>query len=75
MGGQQPPPRNSLLLVHHHVAGARHVVLVQPLHVQPDVVAGLRVLAPLVVHLAREYLPGARVRGGVGREEDTVTPP
>eukprot|EP00665_Eupelagonemidae_sp_cell47_P000272 gene272-biopygen3008 len=71
LGGEGPRLlQGPVLLVDHHVAGARHVVLVQPLDVQADVVPRLRVLAALVVHLAREHLAGARVGGGVGREKD-----
>ncbi len=39
----------SVLLVHHDVAGAGHVVLVETLDVEADVVAGVGDLDALVV--------------------------
>mmetsp|Transcript_23528 Transcript_23528/g.54456 ORF Transcript_23528/g.54456 Transcript_23528/m.54456 type:complete len:308 (+) Transcript_23528:361-1284(+) len=59
-----------VLLVDHHVADARHVLLVEALNVQADVVARLGQLVPRVVHLNREDLAAARVSGGVGWHED-----
>merc|ERR1719375_2552852 len=58
-----------VLLVHHHVARPRHVLLVETLDVHADVVARARRILALVVHLHREHLAAARVRGRVRREE------
>merc|ERR1719191_1133989 len=58
-----------VLLVDHHVARPRHVLLVETLDVHPDVVAGAGGVLALVVHLHREDLAAARVRGRVRREE------
>merc|ERR1719408_742307 len=58
-----------VLLVHHHVARARHVVLLETLHVHADVVTRARRVLALVVHLHREHLAAARVRRGVRRQE------
>merc|ERR1719214_416340 len=61
--------KRRVLLVHHDVAGPRHVLLVQTLDVHADVVARAGRLLALVVHLDREDLAAARVRGRVRREE------
>merc|ERR1719359_150741 len=58
-----------VLLVDHHVAGPRHVLLVETLDVHADVVARAGGVLALVVHLHREDLAAARVRGRVRREE------
>merc|ERR1719326_2288303 len=58
-----------VLLVDHHVARPRHVLLVETLDVHADVVAGAGRVLALVVHLHREHLAAARVRGRVRREE------
>merc|ERR1740123_2698929 len=62
--------KRRVLLVDHHVAGARHVVLVKALDVQANVVARIRCIHTLVVHLYGEDLAGARVRSGVRWQED-----
>merc|ERR1719333_2098357 len=61
--------KRSVLLVHHDVARPRHVLLVETLDVHADVVARARRVLALVVHLHREHLAAARVRGRVRREE------
>merc|ERR1719409_1648759 len=61
--------KRRVLLVNHHVARPRHVLLVQTLDVHTDVVARAGRFLALVVHLHREYLAAARVRGRVRREE------
>merc|ERR1719405_171828 len=61
--------KRRVLLVHHHVARPRHVLLVETLDVHADVVARAGRVLALVVHLHREDLAAARVRGRVRREE------
>merc|ERR1719337_16373 len=61
--------KRRVLLVHHHVARPRHVLLVQTLDVHADVVTRAGRFLALVVHLHREHLAAARVRGRVRREE------
>merc|ERR1719197_739905 len=61
--------KRRVLLVNHHVARPRHVLLVQTLDVHADVVARAGRFLALVVHLHREHLAAARVRGRVRREE------
>merc|ERR1719359_2263863 len=61
--------KRRVLLVDHHVARPRHVLLVETLDVHADVVARARRVLALVVHLHREHLAAARVRGRVRREE------
>merc|ERR1719482_2535928 len=58
-----------VLLVDHNVTRPRHVLLVETLDVHADVVARAGGLLALVVHLHREDLAAARVRGRVRREE------
>merc|ERR1719359_622599 len=62
-------PKRRILLVNHHVTRPRHVLLVQTLDVHADVVARAGRILTLVVHLHREHLAAARVRGRVRREE------
>merc|ERR1712048_954959 len=57
--------KSAVLFVDHHVTSARHVVFVETLHIQADVVASLRVVTPLVMHLASENFAGAGVGGSV----------
>merc|ERR1719399_188889 len=54
-------PEGRVLLVDHHVATPRHVVLVEALDVEADVVAWVREVYALVVHLHREDLAVAGV--------------
>merc|ERR1719197_2106557 len=61
--------KRSVLLVHHDVARPRHVLLVETLDVHADVVARAGRILALVMHLHREHLAAARVRGRVRREE------
>merc|ERR1719371_43401 len=61
--------KRRVLLVDHDVARPRHVLLVQTLDVHADVVARAGRILALVVHLHREHLAAARVRGRVRREE------
>merc|ERR1719253_2561152 len=61
------------LLVDHHVARAGHVVLVEALDVEANVVPWVGEVDALVVHLHGEHLAGARVRSGVrGQENDLL---
>merc|ERR1719281_1387021 len=61
--------KGGVLLVNHHVTRARHVLLVETLDVHADVVTRAGRILALVVHLDREDLAAARVRGRVRREE------
>merc|ERR1711920_103115 len=61
-----------VLLVDHHVADARHVLLVEALDVQADVVTRLGELVARVVHLDSEDLATAWVSWGIGRHEDDL---
>merc|ERR1712224_740164 len=61
--------KRRVLLVDHHVARPRLVLLVETLDVHADVVTRARRVLALVVHLHREDLAAARVRGRVRREE------
>merc|ERR1712050_497125 len=54
-----------VFLVHHHVTRMGHVVLVKTLNVQADVITWVREVDTLMVHLHREDLPGAGIRGSV----------
>merc|ERR1712127_822314 len=63
-----------VLLVDHHVAGARHVVLVEALDVQTDVVARIGKVHTLVVHLHGEDLARARVGRRVRGQEHNLLP-
>merc|ERR1712072_1304106 len=56
----------------HDVANTGHVVLVQALDVEANVVASLGSLDRLVVHLDGEDLASAGSGGGVGGEEDNL---
>merc|ERR1712050_278811 len=62
--------QSGVLLIHHHISGSWHVVLVQTLDVQADIVAGIGEIDARMVHLDGEHLAGARIRSGVGRQED-----
>mmetsp|Transcript_73712 Transcript_73712/g.208779 ORF Transcript_73712/g.208779 Transcript_73712/m.208779 type:complete len:344 (-) Transcript_73712:164-1195(-) len=62
--------QRGVLLVHHDVARPWHVVLVEALDVQANVVARVGKVNTLVVHLHSEHLAGAGVRGRVRGEED-----
>merc|ERR1711920_274726 len=67
-------PEGGVLLVHHHVPGTRHVLLVQALDVEADIVAWVRIVHALVVHLDREHLACARIRSSVrGQENHLLT--
>jgi len=59
-------------LVHHHITATRHVLLVQALDVEADVVTRLGLFRTLVVHLHGEHLASARVGGSVGWQEDDL---
>merc|ERR1712190_218055 len=63
-----------ILLVHHHVTSVWHVVLVQALNVQADVIAWVCKVDTLVVHFHREDLPSAGIRCCVRRQEDDFLP-
>merc|ERR1711972_1183251 len=63
-----------VFLVDHHVTGTRHVILVQALDVQTDIVTGVRKVDTLVVHLNSEHLSYARVRGRVRWQEHHLLP-
>ena len=65
----QPLTLRGQIYSYDNVAGPRHVLLVQTLDVHADVVARAGRLLALVVHLDREDLAAARVRGRVRREE------
>merc|ERR550537_1661800 len=62
--------QSGVLLVHHHVTGARHVLLVQTLDVQANVVTRVGEVHTLVVHLHSEHLASAWVGAGVSGQED-----
>merc|ERR1719223_2517920 len=59
----------AILLVDHDVTGAGHVLLVETLDIEADVVTGAGGVGALVVHLDGEHLTGADVGGGVGGHE------
>merc|ERR1719229_1387376 len=61
--------KGGIFLVDHHVARSRHVVLVQALDVQADIVSGVREIHTRVVHLDSEHLAGAWVGCGVCGQE------
>mmetsp|Transcript_50553 Transcript_50553/g.140243 ORF Transcript_50553/g.140243 Transcript_50553/m.140243 type:complete len:428 (-) Transcript_50553:19-1302(-) len=63
-------PERGVLFVDHHIAGPRHVVLVETLDVQADVVPRVCEVHTLVVHLYSEHLAGTWVRSRVRWEED-----
>merc|ERR1719188_2196283 len=58
-----------VLLVDHHVARAGHVILVEALDVEANVVPWVGEVDALVVHLHGKYLASARVRSGVRGQE------
>jgi len=62
--------QGAVLLVDHDVTSAGHVLLVETLNVETDVVTGLSLLDLLVMHLDGEHLAAASVGGGVGGHED-----
>mmetsp|Transcript_81691 Transcript_81691/g.218669 ORF Transcript_81691/g.218669 Transcript_81691/m.218669 type:complete len:492 (+) Transcript_81691:45-1520(+) len=63
-----------VLLVNHHITSAGHVLLLQTLDVQPNIVTGLGLLLTSVVHLHSEHLPRASVGRGVrGQKHDFLT--
>merc|ERR1711934_858620 len=59
-----------VLLVDHDVTRTRHVILVQTLDVQANIVTWLCKVDTLVVHLNSEHLASARVGWGVCWQED-----
>merc|ERR1712217_753642 len=63
-------PKRGVLLVHHDITRPRHVLLVQALDVEADIVAWVSEVHTLVVHLDSEDLASARIRGSVGGQED-----
>merc|ERR1712154_408764 len=54
-------PEGGVFLVHHHISGSWHVVLVQALDVQSNIVAWICEVHALMVHLNSEHLAGARI--------------
>merc|ERR1712176_1471130 len=65
--------QGGVLLVDHNVARTGHVVLVQALDVEANVVPWVGEVDALVVHLHGEHLACARVRSGVrGQEYDLL---
>merc|ERR1719174_1931325 len=63
-------PQRRVLLVDHDIASPGHVVLVEVLDVEANVVAGVREVDARVVHLHSEDLAGAGVGGRVRWQED-----
>merc|ERR1712072_606050 len=61
--------QGGVLLVDHHVAGTRHVLLVQALDVETNVVTRVGSLGTRVMHLDREDLSRTRVGPGMRRQE------
>merc|ERR1712014_362184 len=61
-----------VLLVDHDVTRARHVLLVQTLDVEADVVAWVREVDTLVVHLNGEHFASAWIRRSVCGQEDDL---
>mmetsp|Transcript_46127 Transcript_46127/g.90911 ORF Transcript_46127/g.90911 Transcript_46127/m.90911 type:complete len:569 (+) Transcript_46127:1067-2773(+) len=59
-------------LVHHDVSDTGHVVLVETLDVESDVVTGVSLVDSLVVHLDSEDLSDAGLGGSVGGQEDDL---
>merc|ERR550525_1077739 len=57
--------QSGVLLVDHDVARSRHVVLVQALNVQANVIARIRKVHPLMVHLDCEHLASAGIGSSV----------
>merc|ERR1711935_996329 len=64
--------QGGVLLVHHDVTATWHVLLVQTLDVEANIVTRLGLLGTLMVHLHSEHLADARVGCGVGWEEDRL---
>merc|ERR1711907_758756 len=62
--------KGGVLLVDHHITRARHVVLVQTLDIQANVVTWLCKVNTLVVHLDSEHLASARVGWSPCWQED-----
>jgi len=60
-------------LVDHDITNVGHVGLVKTLDVHTDIVTSLGLVDALVMHLDSEDLTGARVGGGMGREEDDIS--
>merc|ERR1712014_152226 len=61
-----------VLLVDHDVTRPRHVLLVQTLDVEADVVARVRKVDTLVVHLDGEHLASAWIRRRVRGQKDNL---
>jgi len=59
-----------VLLVDHDITRARHVVLIETLDIQANVVTWLSKVDTLVVHLDSEHLAGARIGWSVCWQED-----
>merc|ERR1712060_378056 len=62
--------QSGVFLVDHDIAGTRHVLLVETLDVETNVVTRHGFLDLLVMHFDGEDLAAASVGGGVGRHED-----
>jgi len=62
--------QGGVFLVDHDITGTRHVLLVETLDVESDVVTRHGFLDLLVMHFDGEHLAAASVGGGVGRHED-----
>merc|ERR1719230_2074555 len=62
--------QGGVLFVDHDISTTRHVLFVQTLDVQANIVTGLGLLSPLVVHLDSENLANARVGSSVGWQEN-----
>merc|ERR1719424_126895 len=66
--------KRGVLLVDHDVAAMRHIVLVQALDVETNVVTWVGEVDTRVVHFNSEDLTNARIRGCVrGQENDLLT--
>merc|ERR1712060_903635 len=62
--------QGGVLLVDHHVARAGHVILIEALDVEANVVPRVGEVDALVVHLHGENFTSARIRSGVRRQEN-----